>query len=92
MRAAIDRGLMPMSHHDAPVAFPDSMRVLSATVTRRTRSGQVLGPDQRVTPLEALKAMTLWAARQHFEEGTKGWWASWRTSPSSQRIRPPSIR
>ena len=48
------------------------MRVLSATVTRRTRSGQVLGSDQCVTPVEALKAMTLWAARQHFEEGTKG--------------------
>ena len=46
MRAAIDLGLMPTSHHDAPVAFPDSMRVLSATVTRRTRSGQVLGSDQ----------------------------------------------
>jgi predicted amidohydrolase YtcJ len=32
------------SHHDAPVAMPDPMRVLSATVTRVTRSGQVLGP------------------------------------------------
>src|SRR5690606_27712894 len=34
-----ERGMMFSSHHDAPVAFPDSMRVLSATVTRRTRSG-----------------------------------------------------
>ena len=36
------------SHHDAPVAFPDSMRVLDATVTRRSRSGDIIGPDQRV--------------------------------------------
>lgn len=67
-----ERGMMFSTHHDAPVAFPDSMRVLSATVTRRTRSGAVLGPDQRVDVNTALKAMTIWPAYQHFEEGTKG--------------------
>ena len=60
------------SHHDAPVAFPDSMRILSATVTRRTRSGDILGPHQRVDVITALKAMTLWPAWQHFEEDHKG--------------------
>ena len=34
------RGAMFSTHHDAPVAFPDSMRVLSATVTRRTPLGR----------------------------------------------------
>lgn len=66
------RGMMFGSHHDAPVAFPDSMRILSATVTRRTRSGDILGPHQRVDVMTALKAMTLWPAWQHFEEDTKG--------------------
>ena len=65
-------GMMFTSHHDAPVAFPDTMRVLSATVNRTTRSSQVIGPEHRVDPLTALKAMTLWAAYQHFEEETKG--------------------
>jgi len=65
-------GMIWSSHHDAPVAFPDTMRVLSATVNRTTRSGRVLGPGHRVEPIVALKAMTLWAAHQHFEEGTKG--------------------
>jgi predicted amidohydrolase YtcJ len=60
------------THHDAPVAFPDSMRVLSATVTRRTRSGDILGPHQRVDVMTALKAMTIWPAWQHFEENDKG--------------------
>jgi adenine deaminase len=61
------------SHHDAPVAFPDSMRVLDATVTRRARgSGTIVGPDQRVDVITALKAMTIWPAYQHFEEKTKG--------------------
>lgn len=67
-----ERGMMFSTHHDAPVAFPDSMRVLSATVTRRTRSGDVLGPDQRVDVMTALKAMTIWPAYQHFEEDSKG--------------------
>ena len=60
------------SHHDAPVALPDSMRVLSATVTRRSRSGDILGPQHRVPVASALKAMTIWPAWQHFEEKTKG--------------------
>jgi predicted amidohydrolase YtcJ len=68
----IKRGMKFTSHHDAPVAFPNSMRVLDATVTRRTRSGDILGPQHRVDVMTALKAMTLWAAWQHFEEKTKG--------------------
>lgn len=67
-----ERGMMFSSHHDAPVAFPDSMRILDATVTRRTRSGDILGPDQRVDVMTALKAMTIWPAYQHFEENRKG--------------------
>lgn len=65
-------GMIFTSHHDAPVANPDSIRVLSATVTRVTRSGYVLGPEERVDTLTALKAMTIWPAVQYFEEATKG--------------------
>ncbi|WP_010324747.1 amidohydrolase [Marinobacterium stanieri] len=66
------RDMMFGSHHDAPVAFPDSMRILDATVTRRTRSGDILGPTQRVDVMTALKAMTIWPAWQQFEENSKG--------------------
>jgi hypothetical protein len=68
----VKRGMKFTTHHDAPVAFPDSMRVLDATVTRRSRSGDIIGPDQRVDVMTALKAMTIWPAWQHFEEKTKG--------------------
>jgi predicted amidohydrolase YtcJ len=67
-----EAGMMFTTHHDAPVANPDSMRVLSATVNRTTRTGYVLGPDQRVDPITAIKAMTIWAAYQYFEENSKG--------------------
>jgi predicted amidohydrolase YtcJ len=67
------RGMIFSSHHDAPVAFPDSMRVLDATVTRRARgSGRIVGPGHRVDVITALKAMTIWPAYHHFEEKTKG--------------------
>ena len=68
----MSRGMMFTSHHDAPVARPDSMRVLSATVTRRSRTGDIIGPRHRVPVATALKAMTIWSAHQHFEEATKG--------------------
>jgi hypothetical protein len=49
------------------------MRVLDATVTRRARgSGRIVGPQQRVDVITALKAMTIWPAYQIFEEKTKG--------------------
>ncbi len=68
----LKRGSRLSTHHDAPVAFPDSMRILDATVTRRSRSGDIIGPLQRVDVITALKGMTIWPAYQHFEEKTKG--------------------
>jgi predicted amidohydrolase YtcJ len=68
----LERDMIFGTHHDAPVANPDSMRVLSATVTRRSRSGAVIGPEHRVSVWTALKAMTIWPAWQHFEENNKG--------------------
>jgi predicted amidohydrolase YtcJ len=41
-------------------------------VNRQSRSGQVIGPDERVSPYIAFKAMTDYAAYQYFEDKTKG--------------------
>lgn len=68
----LKRGMVFSSHHDAPVALPDSMRVLFATVTRRSRSRDIIGPAHRVPVMDALKAMTLWPAQQYGEERAKG--------------------
>lgn len=70
--SALQRGMIFTEHHDAPVAFPDSRRVLHSTVNRVSRSGDVIGPDQRVSPYIALKSITDWAAYQAFEENLKG--------------------
>ena len=70
--AVLKAGMKTSIHHDAPVTFPNSMRVFDSAVNRTTRTGYVLGSDQRLTPEVALKAMTLWPAFQHFEDHHKG--------------------
>jgi hypothetical protein len=48
------------------------MQVVWATVNRTSRSGAVVGPDERVTPYEAMLMVTLWGAEQFGEQATKG--------------------
>ncbi len=72
MRSILNTGLHATSHTDAPVALPNLMQVVWATVNRTSRSGAVIGPDERVTPYEAMKMITLWGAEQFGEQATKG--------------------
>jgi predicted amidohydrolase YtcJ len=65
-------GLAYTLHNDTPVVPPDMLRLVWVAVNRTTRSGAVLGPDERVSPERALRAITLDAARQYFEEDEKG--------------------
>jgi hypothetical protein len=72
MRDAIDAGLTPTNHTDFVVAPLDQMMVLWSAVNRISRAGEEIGPNQRVTPYEGLKAMTIWVAEQYDEQGLKG--------------------
>ncbi|WP_414728991.1 amidohydrolase [Zhongshania aliphaticivorans] len=55
-------------HLDSPVVPMDMARLLWTSVTRQTRSGEVLGADQRINTLQALRAVTIDAAWQSFKE------------------------
>lgn len=72
VQAAIARGIPFTVHNDSPIVPPDMMRLVEITVNRETRSGFVLGPDQRASVMQALHAITLGAAYQYFEEDEKG--------------------
>lgn len=72
MRAAIDLGLQPTNHTDFVVTPLDQLFVMWTAVNRVSRSGELIGGDQRITPLEALKAITINAARQYREADQKG--------------------
>lgn len=45
---------------------------IETAVTRRTESGRLFGPDQRVSREQALRMMTVEAARLHCDEDRKG--------------------
>ena len=57
---------------DAPVEDVDPIPNYYATVSRKTKTGQVFFPDQRMTRIEALKSYTFNAAYAAFEESSKG--------------------
>lgn len=72
LRSALDRGIRFNLHNDSPVVPPDMVRLVRCAVERRTRSGAVLGEDQRIGITAALRAVTIDAAYAHFEEEFKG--------------------
>jgi predicted amidohydrolase YtcJ len=71
---SMERAGIPFTFsHDAPVSpQPWILPLIDAGVNRRTASGLVIGPEQRVSPYEGLKAVTANAAWQIKEEQTKG--------------------
>ena len=71
-RTALNKGLKITIHTDAPVALPNLMRVIWTATNRVSRSGKIIGKNERLTPYEALKCITEWSAYQHFEEDNKG--------------------
>ncbi|CAA7197143.1 amidohydrolase [Chryseobacterium potabilaquae] len=72
LKEGLDQGVRFTIHHDSPVTPPDLLTAIYAAVNRKTRSGFILGPEQRVSPYEALKAITMNAAWQWGEENEKG--------------------
>jgi hypothetical protein len=70
-RSALDRGMIYTTHTDSPVVPMEPILELWCSVNRITSSGKVLGADQRVPVAAALRAMTINAAYQNYEE--KGW-------------------
>jgi predicted amidohydrolase YtcJ len=70
--SAISRGLRFTLHTDAPVVPMDPLLLVWAAVNRISTGGDVIGAEQRVTPVEALRAVTINAAWQHFDEARTG--------------------
>lgn len=69
---ADELGLPYNLHTDAPITPVDPLIQVCTAVTRTSRKGTVYGPDQAVTVMSALKAVTIHAAFPKFEEHVKG--------------------
>ena len=70
--AAKAKGLVFSNHTDFTVTPLNPFFVIWTAMARQTRSGVVLGPDQRVDAYTALQGLTTGPAWQLFEENRKG--------------------
>jgi predicted amidohydrolase YtcJ len=70
----VKEGLPFTLSHDAPVSpSPSILGIVDAAVNRiAAGSGAVIGPDERLTPYQGLRAVTAYSAYQVHEEKTKG--------------------
>lgn len=72
VKDAIEYHMKYTFHQDSPVIPPDMMKTVSCAVNRVTRKGRSIGENQKISVLDALKAITKYGAYQYFEEDTKG--------------------
>jgi predicted amidohydrolase YtcJ len=72
LASAAARGLHFTLHSDYAVTPLDPMLIVWAATERTSRSGAVIGPGERISVAQALRALTIEGAHQYFEEGTKG--------------------
>ena len=59
-------------HLDTPVVPMDPMLLVWSAVNRVSTSGQVIGPGERISAMEALRAVTIDAAWQIRQEDNRG--------------------
>ena len=70
--SAVERGIRFTLHNDTPVTPMRPLPLIWCAVNRLTASGHELGPEQRISPLQALRAHTIDAAWQVFRDDDLG--------------------
>jgi predicted amidohydrolase YtcJ len=72
LRTAQDKRVRFTIHLDTPVVPMDPLLLVWTAVRRETSSGQVLGKGECIDVMQALRAVTIDAAWQVFQEDTRG--------------------
>jgi predicted amidohydrolase YtcJ len=70
--SGIKKGLHITLHSDFNVLPLDPMFIIWTAMNRTTRTGVLLGGDERLTAMQAVKAITIETAYEYMEEKTKG--------------------
>jgi len=69
---ALNLGLHINFHQDSPVTKPNMLHSIWCAMNRITRSGRVIGEENKIDVYDALIAATVGGAYEYFEENTKG--------------------
>jgi predicted amidohydrolase YtcJ len=70
--SALATGMRISLHNDPPVTPEEPLRNISVAATRTAPSGRVIGPEQRITVEQAIRAQTIDAAWQLFADDVIG--------------------
>ena len=94
--SAVREGLPFSLHADTPVLPQMTMLSIHTAVNRETKGGAVLGPDQRISTLEAVRAYTSYAALFSHSEAWRGTIESGKVAdfviPSEDILEAPAGR
>lgn len=66
--SAVASGMRISFHNDGQVTPPEPLRNIEMAVTRRSKSGRILAPQERISVQQALRAQTIDSAYQLFSE------------------------
>lgn len=72
VKSAFELNMRPTLHADAPMFPTDAFSLIKTAVTRKTRSGRVLGKEQAITVQQGLRALTINGAWQLYEDERLG--------------------
>ena len=72
LKSALKKEIIFTNHTDFGITPISQLFLLGTSVNRTSRTNVVIGPEQRVTPIEGIRAITINGAYQYFEEKTKG--------------------
>lgn len=72
LASSVKRGMPFTLHNDVPVSPINPIFNIHNAVNRVTRNGRVLGPEYCIDVMEAIKAVTIYGAYQHYDEKIKG--------------------
>ncbi len=70
--SATAQGMRISLHADTPMTDPSCLELMQAAITRKTKEGRCVGPDERMTAEAALRAVTIDAAYQIRKEDVLG--------------------
>ena len=71
-KSALKQNILYTFHQDSPVIKPNMFHTIWCAVKRETKNGEILNDDERISVMDAIKAVTINAAKQYGEEDLKG--------------------